>query len=91
MQSSVSSFWSEFISIKLCPKLDSRVKDIYLSGSIFMTVAIALERFFAVHYPINYSQAMMQANALNKRVSKYVITVTALSVLFSVNKFFEAR
>ena len=56
-----------------------------------MTVAIALERFFAVHYPINYSQAMMQANALNKRVSKYVITVTALSVLFSVNKFFEAR
>ena len=70
--------------------LKTILKDIYLSGSIFMTVAIALERFFAVHYPINYSQAMMQANALNKRVSKYVITVTALSVIFSVNKFFEA-
>ena len=64
---------------------------IAMTASVFMTVGIALERYIAVHYPINYSQAMMQANALNKRVSKYVITVTALSVLFSVNKFFEAR
>lgn len=29
-----------------------------MTGSILMTVAIALERFVAVHYPINYSQAM---------------------------------
>ena len=55
-----------------------------------MTVGIALERFIAVHYPINYSQAMMEANALHKRVFKYVFSVTVLSVLFNVTKFFEA-
>ena len=55
-----------------------------------MTVAIALERFIAVHYPINYSQAMLEANALHKRVFKYVFSVTVLSVLFSATKFLEA-
>ena len=60
------------------------------AGSIFMTVAIALERFIAVHYPINYSQAMLEANALHKRVFKYVFSVTVLSVLFSATKFLEA-
>ena len=27
-----------------------------MSGSVFMTVAIALERYAAVHYPLNYNQ-----------------------------------
>ena len=29
---------------------------IAVTGSIFMTVAIAFERYIAVHYPIDYSQ-----------------------------------
>ena len=29
---------------------------IAVTGSIFMTVAIAFERYWAVHYPIDYSQ-----------------------------------
>ena len=31
---------------------------IAVTGSIFMTVAIALERYWAVHYPIDYSQVI---------------------------------
>ena len=56
-----------------------------------MTVAIALERFIAVHYPINYSQAMHEANALTKRIIKYVSAVTLLSTLFTITRFFEAK
>ena len=29
---------------------------IAMTGSVFMTVGIALERYIAVHYPIDYSQ-----------------------------------
>ena len=58
---------------------------IFLTGSIFMTVGIALERFIAVHYPINYSQAMMEANALHKRVFKYVFSVTVLLLDLNLN------
>ena len=31
---------------------------IAMTASVFMTVGIALERYIAVHYPINYSQAI---------------------------------
>lgn len=31
-----------------------------MSGSVFMTVAIALERYAAVHYPVNYNQVIQQ-------------------------------
>ena len=53
---------------------------IAITGSIFMTVAIALERFIAVHYPLDYSQAMHEANALTKRIVKYVSVVIFLSL-----------
>lgn len=41
---------------------------IAMTGSILMTVAIALERYVAVHYPINYSQAMNDSKALRDGV-----------------------
>ena len=31
---------------------------IFMSASIFMTVAIAMERYVAVHYPIDYNQVI---------------------------------
>ena len=52
-----------------------------------MTVAIALERFIAVHYPIDYSQAMHEANAWSKRILKYVSAVIILSVVFTITRY----
>ena len=62
---------------------------IAISASIFMTVAIAWERYIAVHYPLDYNQAMNDAHAVRKRVVKYVGPVLALAVAFNATKFFE--
>jgi hypothetical protein len=44
-----------------------------MTGSILMTVAIGLERYVAVHHPINYSRATTDANALKRRILKYLV------------------
>ncbi len=77
--------------IILFPYLLYPFNQIAITASIFLTVAIALERFIAVHYPLNYSQAMHEANALTKRIVKYVASVSFLAVLFTATRFFEAK
>ena len=62
-----------------------------ISGSIFMTVAIAWERYIAVHYPLDYNQAMNDSNAIRNRLVKYVGPVLFLAVAFNIVKFFEAE
>ena len=44
------------IHIFLFPYLLYPLLSIAVTGSIYMTVAIAFERYIAVHYPIDYSQ-----------------------------------
>ena len=39
----------------------------------------------------SYSQAMHEANALTKRMFKYVSVVTFLSLVFTITRFFEAK
>jgi hypothetical protein len=56
-----------------------------------MTVAIAWERYVAVHYPLDYNQAMNDANAIRKRLLKYVGPAFILALLFNIVKFFEAK
>ena len=46
-----------FPDIVLFPYFLYPVNQVAISGSIFMTVAIAWERYVAVHYPIDYNQA----------------------------------
>lgn len=79
------------LHIILFPYLLYPFNQIAFMASIFMTIAIGLERFIAVHYPLNYSQAMHEANALTKRIVKYVASVTFLSIVFTGTRFFEAK
>ncbi|CAB4063238.1 unnamed protein product [Lepeophtheirus salmonis] len=77
--------------IILFPHMLYPITQISIAGSIFMTVAIALERYIAVHYPLTYNQAMHESNALPKRIAKYISCVLFLSLLFSFTRFFEAE
>lgn len=78
------------LHIELFPYLLYPMQGIALTGSIFMTVAIAFERYVAVHNPINYNRAMNDARATRARVFRFVFPVIVASVLFSVPKFFES-
>ena len=75
--------------IILFPYLLYPLEMIAMTGSILLTVAIALERYTAVHYPISYRQTMKNANAMKKRVATYLIPMTIICILFNVTKFME--
>ena len=77
--------------IILFPYLLYPVNQIAISGSIFMTVAIAWERYIAVHYPLDYNQAMNDSHAIRKRLMKYVGPVMILAIVFNLGKFFEGK
>ena len=80
-----------FLDIILFPYFLYPVNQVAISGSIFMTVAIAWERYVAVHYPIDYNQAMNDVNSIRKRLLKYVGPCFVLALVFNVPKFFEVR
>lgn len=77
--------------VVLFPYLLYPLNQMAISASIFMTVAIAWERYIAVHYPLDYNQAMNDSNAIRKRLVKYVGPVLALAFIFNIVKFFEAK
>eukprot|EP00095_Tigriopus_kingsejongensis_P000415 maker-scaffold19_size710362-snap-gene-6.13 protein:Tk00415 transcript:maker-scaffold19_size710362-snap-gene-6.13-mRNA-1 annotation:"AGAP001862-PA" len=64
---------------------------ISMTASVLMTVAIAMERYVAVHYPLDYNQSMNDEHATLRRVLKYVVPVSLFSVLCNIPKFFEAQ
>merc|ERR1712223_2291972 len=64
---------------------------IAVTASIYMTVAIATERYIAVHYPIDYSQAINSPEACKRRLLKYVIPVIFISTLLNIPKFLESK
>ena len=61
-----------------------------MTGSVFMTVAVAAERYSALHYPVSYSQSLRVPNATRRRLLQYVVPALVLSLAFNVPKFFEA-
>ena len=83
--------YASHVHILLFPTWLYPMNQMALSGSIFMTVAIAWERYIAVHYPLDYNQAMNDSNAIRKRLVKYVGPVLVLAILFNLPKFFEAE
>jgi len=64
---------------------------IMMTASVFMTVAIAMERYWAVHYPLDYNFAMNDESASFRRLLKYVIPVITFAFTFNIPKFMEAE
>ena len=63
-----------------------------IPGLQLLTLSIFLHfRYIAVHYPLDYSQAMHEANALTIRIFKYVSVVVAITCLFTFTKFLEGE
>ena len=81
--------FSSGLHVILFPYLLYPLNQIAISGSIFMTVAIAWERYIAVHYPLDYNQAMNDSNVNRKRLLKYVGPVLLIAIIFNLGKFFE--
>ena len=56
------------LQVELFPKLLYPLHQTSIAGSIFMTVAIAFERYTAVHFPMNYNQvsAFLQGLLLSR-------------------------
>ncbi len=52
----VSFNLATWLHLTLFPQFLYPGQAIMMSGSIFMTVAIAMERYVAVHYPVDYNQ-----------------------------------
>merc|ERR1719232_693026 len=78
------------VQVMMFPYFIFPFMNIAVTGSIFMTVAIAFERYWAVHYPIDYSQAINSPEACKKRLFKYVVPVLSFSSAVNLPKFFES-
>ena len=48
-------------------------------------------RYIAVHNPLDYNQAMNDANAIRGRLLKYLLPVVIASIAFNIPKFLESR
>ena len=69
---------------------------ISMTGSIYMTMVVGIERYIAVHQPTRRlpSQLTMVATGScthTKRLLKYVVPTTIISLLFNLPKFLESR
>ena len=64
---------------------------IALSGSIYMTVAVAIERYIAVYHPLDYNRVVQDSTSHFRRLLCYLLPVIVFSVVFNIPKFFESK
>ena len=62
-----------------------------LCGSIFMTVALSLERYRAVWRPVEYHNQCIGVNPWKRALVSYLLPVMLFSILFNIPKFFEVE
>ena len=62
-----------------------------LCGSIFLTVALALERYRAVWRPIEYHNQCVGVNPWRRVMMSYLLPVVVFSTVHTIPKFFEVE
>ena len=67
------------------------LRNITLTSSIFMTVAIAHERYIAIRYPLISRQKRSSGRYRRMILTKYTLLVLLLATLINIPKFFEAE
>ncbi|XP_023336386.1 FMRFamide receptor [Eurytemora carolleeae] len=67
------------------------LNSISLTGSIYMTMAIAIERYIAVYHPMDYNRVMTDATTHRRRLLGYLVPVTLVSIIFNIPKFLESE
>ena len=67
------------------------LRNISMTASILMTVAIAHERYDAIRQPVQYREMMVDSDVRRKHFMKYIMTIILISVVFNIPKFFELR
>ena len=77
--------------VLLFPKMIYPVRNIGFTASIFMTVAIAYERYSAIKYPLQHHQSLRSRKFRRIVLFKYIFFVTCFAVLFNIPKFFETQ
>ena len=80
-----------YIQIFLFPKFLYPISNIAFCSSIFMIIAISMERYIAVRRPIRvHLETRNDKKAQVRRIAKYVISVCVFCTIVNLPKFFEA-
>ena len=75
----------------LYPYLFHPFRNISLTSSIFMTIAIAHERYRAIRFPLVHHQTRNSSGSRRILLLKYTAIVLLLATLINIPKFFEAE
>ena len=62
---------------------------ISMTGSIYMTIVIALERYVCTNYPVAHQRYWVGSNSYLIYYLKFVLPVTVFVVCFNIPQFFE--
>ena len=79
------------IHILLYPYVLRPLTKISLASSIFMTIAIAYERYVAIKRPIIHRQSLTSRRFRRRSLIKYIFSVIALAVSINVPTWFESE
>ena len=80
----------DFITL-LVPHFLYPMASVSLTGSIFMTIGVAHERYVAIKSPITHRQSMRSTKTRRTRLIKYIVLVVLCSFAVNVPKFLETE
>ena len=79
------------ILIILFPHVIYPIRNMAFTASIFMTMAIAYERYSAIKYPIQHYQLLRSRKFRRKMLLRYISIVIIFAMVFNLPKFFETK